>query len=292
MQRKAGEEIPAYRNGRIIAGQIIPGAIPFIEGQPFVIVSSQNRKGGLWTSILSGEEGYVKVTDEKTLHLDTRLLHSNPGDCWLENIKGHPFMGMLFIDLSTRRRYRVNGQTRLNGEQVLIHVKQAYANCPKYIQRRRVTTGEKPLYGAEITKGVALTVELTDWITRADTFFVGSSNGAEELDASHRGGNPGFIQVTDPFTLRIPDYEGNSMYNTLGNFLLHPGAGLLFIDFRAYRTLQLSGKAEVRWNDQAKAPVKAETGRYWTFAVEEWVLLQNLKDAQWTFLDYSPFNPS
>jgi len=291
MQRKANEEIPAYRNGRIIADQIIPGAIPFMEAQPFVIVSSQDRKGGLWTSILSGE-GYLKVNGEKTLCLDTRLLHSNPGDCWHENTKNHPFTGMLFIDLSTRRRYRVNGQTLPEGEQVVIHVQQAYANCPKYIQRRRVTTGRKPLYGAAATKGTALTVELTNWIKMADTFFVGSSNGAGALDASHRGGNPGFVGVVDPFTLHIPDYEGNSMYNTLGNFLLHSGAGLLFIDVEAHCTLQLSGKAEVCWNSQAKMPAKAETGLYWTFTVEEWVLLENLKDAQWTFLDYCPFNPS
>jgi hypothetical protein len=39
---------------------------------------------------------------------------------------------------------------------------------------------------------------------------VGSSNRTGELDASHRAGNPGFVEVLDEGNLRVPDYEGNS----------------------------------------------------------------------------------
>ncbi|XLM22644.1 pyridoxamine 5'-phosphate oxidase family protein, partial [Chromobacterium piscinae] len=62
---------------------------------------------------------------------------------------------------------------------------------------------------------------------------------------SHRGGKPGFVKI-DGDTLTIPDFAGNGYFNTLGNLLRHPRAGLLFIDFSSGDTLQLAGRAEVR----------------------------------------------
>lgn len=292
MQQKTREEIPAYRNSRIILPHIAPGADKFIEGQPFVVVSSQDRQGRLWTSILSGDAGFVTVRDEKTVVLDHRLIHSNPADGFWKNVATHPFAGMLFIELTTRRRYRVNGHVSLDGDKVLVTVDQAYVNCPKYIQRRAVGIGKTHTYSPEEVKGTAFSEEIKEWLQGADTFFVGSSNGAEAMDASHRGGNPGFVEVVDSFALRIPDYAGNSMYNTLGNFLEYPKAGLLFVDFKGHRTLQLTGKATVYLHEQTNHPEDRNTDRHWMFITEAWVLLENLRDLEWTFLDYSPFNPT
>jgi predicted pyridoxine 5'-phosphate oxidase superfamily flavin-nucleotide-binding protein len=201
-------------------------------------------------------------------------------------------MGMLFIEPATRRRYRVNGQISLSPDQVLLSVEQAYANCPKYIQGRSVSRGLKPTYLANIVRGTTLMDDLISWIKIADTFYVGSSNGEQALDASHRGGNPGFVEVLNPTTLQIPDYKGNSMYNTLGNFLIYPKAGLLFIDFKTLRTLQLTGTARVIQKEQSLLSQKSETGRYWVFSAEEWMLLENISDTNWSFIDYSPFNPA
>ncbi|MDO1450522.1 pyridoxamine 5'-phosphate oxidase family protein [Rhodocytophaga aerolata] len=290
MQQKTGEQMSAYRNGRIVVPYIVEGAATYIEQQTFVIVSSQDGQGRIWTSILSGEKGYMKVLDEKTLLLFPGLTHSNPADFFWHNIAHYPFTGMLFIEPATRRRYRVNGQVKVEKDRLLISVQQAYVNCPKYIQSRKVTGGKKPIYQDGITKGTALTGELMNWIKAADTFFVGSSNGGQELDASHRGGNPGFVDILNPSTLRIPDYRGNSMYNTLGNFLSYPQAGLLFIDFQAYRTLQLTGKASVT-QENSLIKQREVTGRYWTLVIEEWALLDNISDTVWTFMDYSPYNP-
>jgi predicted pyridoxine 5'-phosphate oxidase superfamily flavin-nucleotide-binding protein len=291
MQQKMGEEIPAYRNARIITPYLAAGAAQYLEAQPFVIVSSQDGEGRLWTSILAGADGYVKVTDEATIALDRDLVYSNPEDRYWDNIGHHPFTGMLFIDLATRRRYRVNGPAREVPGKVLVSVRQAYVNCPKYISRRTLTHGGKPGYGSGSARGNVLTDELVQWIRTADVFFVGSSNGAGDLDASHRGGNPGFVEVPDGVTLRVPDYEGNSMYNTLGNFRVHPAAGLLFIDFEGHRTLQLTGTARVA-EPASPASHGGATGLAWTFTLEEWVLLENLKGMAWTLVDHSPFNPA
>ena len=55
------------------------------------------------------------------------------------------------------------------------------------------------------------------WVAAADTFFIASAAPGGGADASHRGGNPGFVRVRDAATLEWPDYSGNTMFNTLGN---------------------------------------------------------------------------
>ena len=60
------------------------------------------------------------------------------------------------------------------------------------------------------------------------------------VDVSHRGGKPGFVRI-DGDVLTIPDFAGNLHFNTLGNLLVNPRAGLLFIDFATGDLLQLSG---------------------------------------------------
>ena len=59
---------------------------------------------------------------------------------------------------------------------------------------------------------------------RGDVLFIATAHATRGADASHRGGNPGFIEVLDGKTVRIPDYAGNSMFNTLGNLVVNPAA--------------------------------------------------------------------
>ena len=77
-------------------------------------------------------------------------------------------------------------------------------------------------------------------IEAADTFFLGTTHAISGNDASHRGGPPGFVRVA-PEHLWWPDYPGNNMFNSFGNLSADPTAALLFMDFRAGITLQLSG---------------------------------------------------
>ena len=95
--------------------------------------------------------------------------------------------------------------------------------------------------------GLALTAKQQDWIQKADTFFVATAHPFRGADASHRGGQPGFVAVVDAQTLIWPDYSGNMMFNTLGNIVSNPKSGLLFLDFDTGRTLQLTGAAEIVW---------------------------------------------
>lgn len=59
---------------------------------------------------------------------------------------------------------------------------------------------------------------------RADTLYLATcyfgdlqgGDGVQGTDASHRGGPPGFVQVSGPGTLRFADYVGNYTFTTLG----------------------------------------------------------------------------
>ncbi len=96
----------------------------------------------------------------------------------------------------------------------------------------------------------ALNQQQKNWITQADTFFIASYHPEKGADASHRGGNPGFIRIINPDRLMFPDYTGNNLFQTFGNLTVNPHAGLLFIDFDRSYTLQLTGTAEILWQTE------------------------------------------
>jgi uncharacterized protein len=167
---------------------------------------------------------------------------------------GETDVGVLVIDLATRRKMRINGRTRPWGaDRLEIDPREVYANCPKYIQQRSVQP-EREAPGAsaaKVERGSALTPAQARLIAGADTLFVASRHPEAGADASHRGGNPGFFRVDAPNRLAFPDYSGNAMFNTLGNLAADPRAGLLFVDFGNGSTLQLTGRASIDWSGEA-----------------------------------------
>ena len=82
-------------------------------------------------------------------------------------------------------------------------------------------------------------------IEQASFFFIATASG-EYVDCSMRSGVPGFIHITGPGQLEYPEYDGNSMYRTLGNISQNPNVGLLFVKFdgKSYR-IRINGRAEI-----------------------------------------------
>jgi predicted pyridoxine 5'-phosphate oxidase superfamily flavin-nucleotide-binding protein len=133
----------------------------------------------------------------------------------------------------------------------------------------------------------ALTEPQQRAIERADTLFIASVHADAGADASHRGGQPGFVRVLNERRLLIPDYAGNNMFQTLGNIAADPRVGLLFVDFDTGTTLQMTGRAKILWEPEAlKGAVR-------TVAVEidEIVEIEGQGPLGWRFVGYSPFNP-
>ncbi len=291
VQKRVGVEKIAKSTGRVITDRIPNGALEFVDKQPMVIVGSQDDERNIWTSLLAGKPGFLTAVDEQNVRIDLPAIVSSKLDPFWQNIRNCPKVGMLFIEVATRRRLRVNGSVSISDENIHVSVEQAYPNCPKYIQRREIevvgTNGN--VSDSKIT-GSSLANDLKSWIENSDTFFVGSSDGKDNLDASHRGGNPGFVEILNDTTLKIPDYPGNSMFNTLGNFMSKPQAGLLFVDFKEGKTLQLAGEADIIWEEEDVEEITGGTRRFWKFVVSKWVQIDSLSGINWRFLDYSPFN--
>jgi len=293
VQEQTGERNTALSNGRNIGEQIPTAAKAFVAQQHYCFLGWADTEGQLWASFLAGPQGFA-TTDKcgKTLDLaladEAGVLRRIPP---LAAVDIDDHIGALFVELTTRRRLRVNGRVKkIASSEFAIAVDHAYALCPKYIQRRKLAAAEENRRNADISVGEALTDPIINWIASADIFFVASAHPDGPTDVSHRGGKPGFVQVEDG-VLTIPDYPGNSMFNTLGNLLLNPNAGLVFVDFGANRQLQLTGTARLDLDAGDIDGATGGTGRWWQFSTDRWITSPLNYAFQWEYIDESPFNP-
>ena len=258
----------------------------FYHQLPFMIAASVDAQGRPWATVLEGPEGFVSSPDPRQLTIDTQLPADDPATAGLSAGQA---VGLLGIELHTRRRNRLNGQIHqgVNG-QLQVTVEQSFGNCPQYIQLREYTRVIEPAQGR--VDAVTLDATAVDMIRAADTFFVASyiehGAGQRSVDVSHRGGRPGFIKV-EGNRLTIPDYAGNLHFNTLGNLLLNPRAGLLFIDFATGNVLQLYGRTEILLDNPASRAFDGAE-RLWTLDVEQVVWRPAAVSLRWVFKGYAP----
>ena len=296
VQRLAGESATATRNGQVIAPVIPVGAIPFVAQQSFVVLGSVDGDGAVWASLLFGRPGFVNGEDPRRLVFDLSAAARDDGDPLWAAVDHDPRVGGLLIELASRRRLRVNGELSLDGDRAELTIREAYPNCPKYIHRRHLVVGGDASEAAgpaptPSSTGTGLDGAPVELIDDAVAFFVASLHAERGLDASHRGGPPGFVQRVGPSTLRIPDYPGNSMFNTFGNLAEDPRVGLVFPDFEGGRTLQLGGEAELLFDQDDPAGLTGGTGRFWDVHVARWRLAHVPTSLTGELLDASPFSP-
>lgn len=239
VQQRAGHLSPA-----VIKAVVPPIAAAFLAEQPLIILAGRDAQGGLWTTMVAGPPGFLEAPDEGTVRVHARP----PGDDPLAPlVAGGGEIGMIAYD--SHRRMRVNGRLTPDGDGFTVHAEQVFANCHKYISERHPTPVARP--PARSSRTAALTDRQAAWVSSADTFFIGTAHPDGPADASHRGGNPGFVVVDGPDRLRWADYVGNSMYMTLGNITVDPRVGLLFVDWDSGGLLQLSGRARIDWDPPA-----------------------------------------
>lgn len=261
----------------------------FYQQLPFLIAGTIDDNGTPWVSFIYGQSGFTQSPNEKTLSIKPNFANGDPVEKLLR-INKH--VALLGIELPTRRRNRLSTFVKSRHEnQLELEVIQSFGNCPQYIQSREIV----PLENTQPAEKIAsnhLTPEMNKLIRASDTFFVAShyddktqerSNGA---DVSHRGGKPGFVRVEDN-TLTIPDYLGNFHFNTLGNFVLNPKAGLLFVDFENGHILTLTGHVEILWESEDTQYFEGAE-RLWKFHVEKAVYLKHSLPFKWSFDSYSP----
>ncbi|HEY2029031.1 MAG TPA: pyridoxamine 5'-phosphate oxidase family protein [Myxococcales bacterium] len=234
----------------------------FFRDLPFVVAGALDGEQPLAT-VLTGAPGFISSPDATTLNIATALDRSDPAQRAM--VPGAA-VGLIGIDLATRRRNRANGVVRASDERGLVlGVEQAFGNCPQYIHRREV---DLEVSRAPVETLARLDVAAQTAIREADTFFVATASREEGggVDVSHRGGPRGFVHV-DGDTLTIPDYRGNRYFNTFGNLVSNPRAALLFIDFATGALLQVQGTTEIVWDGpELRSFLAAE--RLWRVRVE------------------------
>jgi predicted pyridoxine 5'-phosphate oxidase superfamily flavin-nucleotide-binding protein len=87
------------------------------------------------------------------------------------------------------------------------------------------------------------------FIERSPMLFLATADAEGRPDCSYKGGMPGFVRVLNSNTLAFPDYDGNGMFKSLGNMLVNPHVGMLFIDFEHPDRMRVNGTATVHDDD-------------------------------------------
>jgi uncharacterized protein len=286
----------------------------FYENQPFLVAaavdsSGTRSEGNMWATMIfpsnnkksqrenrQGNINLMRVASSpssKVLQLDARVA---PGDALEGHFQLNRRVGLLGIELETKRRNRVNGHISSSsvphGEDVnatsgkdgqfnvTFTVDQSFGNCPQYITPRQwYWRQESENDVPNLRRSTVLSPDHVRTVQGADTIFIatgyqGNTDDDEEderlgNDASHRGGPPGFLRVLagnddDTSTILLPDYSGNNHYNSIGNLLLDSRMGMMIPNFASGSYLQLSGNARVvtdKYEVDALYPAEPGTNR-------------------------------
>ncbi|USJ27645.1 pyridoxamine 5'-phosphate oxidase family protein [Ensifer adhaerens] len=255
---------------------------------PFIVIGSVDRDGMPWATIRSGRPGFLHSPDPLTLDIKAASDPDDPADAGI--IDGEP-IGLVGVDLITRRRNRLNGTVISSSKgRFSVSVVQSFGNCPRYIQNRQFRFVRDP---ALPTRSEVLVSDRLDGYARgiieaADTFFVASyverDGEGRQVDVSHRGGRAGFVRIDADGGLTVPDFNGNQFFNTLGNFIINPRAGLLFVDHETGDMLQITGRVDVVLDSPEIAAFEGAE-RLWRVMPEKVVLRRDPLPLRWSFLE-------
>ena len=94
-----------------------------------------------------------------------------------------------------------------------------------------------------------ISADAKGFIESLDCFFLATADEAGRPNCSYKGGDPGIVRVVDDHTVAFPCYDGNGMFLSMGNVLVNPEVGMLFIDFERANRMRLNGTATITEGD-------------------------------------------
>jgi predicted pyridoxine 5'-phosphate oxidase superfamily flavin-nucleotide-binding protein len=97
----------------------------------------------------------------------------------------------------------------------------------------------------QVTMHETFTADDRAVIEAAPMFFLATADAEGWPDCSYKGGRPGFVRVLDERTLAWGDYDGNGQFRSLGNVLVNPRVGMLFVDFQTQDRMRVNGSAVI-----------------------------------------------
>lgn len=259
----------------------------FFGQLPWLFAGVLDRGGWPLATALAAAPGFVASPTPATLSIAALPSEDDPA---FDAFRPGSPIGLLGLELETRRRNRANGRIKtVAADGFAVSIAQSFGNCAKYIQvRNRLQDGQDLASTATSLSG--LDEETRALIAQADTLFIASAAALEAeiggVDISHRGGRPGFVRV-DGDTLTVPDFAGNSYFNTFGNLLQEPRASLLFVDFATGSLLQLQGEAEIVWQGPELARLDGAE-RLWRFHVRRGWRRPHALRLRWSAPEFAP----
>lgn len=248
IQAEAGADTDAYeaQAAQAMSPELVEHEVAFIEGRTFSVAASVDDTGAPWASPL------LSVTDHQLFDVvDSTTIDVRPflavGDELVANVADNAALGVLFFEPSKRRRAKSLGNGRvLDDGTIRYELSRYFGLCPKYIAKRTHEPGDELAdHDARVERSTVLTASAIAQLQSSDTVFLASHHDGHGADATHRGGQPGFLRIRDAQTIEIPDYFGNMMFNTIGNLVLDQRLGITDVDFVTGRTVQITGTAEV-----------------------------------------------
>jgi predicted pyridoxine 5'-phosphate oxidase superfamily flavin-nucleotide-binding protein len=283
-QERAGFRREADSIGAGVRPSLPPPAADFLAVRRLLVVAAEDADGALWATPLTGPPGFVRPLSPARVVVEAQPPR---GDPLARALTAGAAIGTIAIDPTTQRRARLNGHVvGSEARGFVVQVRQVFSNCRKHLQLR-VPLPDAP--GEPTFRDLGrLTDDEEAWLRQADHVFLASAAHGG-VDASHRGGAPGFVTVEDGL-VTIPDYAGNRMLMTLGNLEANPRAGLTAIDPERGRVLQLSGRADVDWRPGAAA---AHPGaeRLVRLHVERAVVAEQRVPLRWRLIERSRHDP-
>jgi predicted pyridoxine 5'-phosphate oxidase superfamily flavin-nucleotide-binding protein len=295
VQERLGVAGKIEMSGRRVIRDFMPDQHrDFFMQLPFVLLGSVDADGQPRASVMYGEPGFMSAPDARHLELRGRLPVADP---LRETIAPGAALGLLGIEPHTRRRNRMNGTVeRMDDDGTIrMHVHRSFGNCPKYIQAREAQLIDASEAQPHVRRALVLDERMKKIVRHADTLFIATAVGEEPgpaerphgADVSHRGGKPGFVRVDGNATLTVPDFVGNFLFNTLGNIVANPRAGLLFIDFSNGDLLYLAADAEIIWDGEEVASFEGAQ-RLLRLRVRDATLVERGLPMRWSSAELSP----
>lgn len=266
LQERAGVAARMAQVGeRVVRDHMPEQHREFFPLLPLLLTGTLDDAGHPWASLLAGAPGFVHSPDPRHLCIRARAL---PHDPLAGHLRPGVPVGLLGLQAHTGRRNRMNGWiARADADGFEVAVGQSFGNCPKYIHPREAQSASAAGAG-EAHALDALDAQALQLVRAADTFFIATAHPqaraghdpAHGVDVSHRGGPAGFVEV-EAGALLVPDFVGNTFFNTFGNLALEPRCGLLFIDHATGERLHLRARGAVEWaGTQRRLRLEVEDG--------------------------------
>ncbi|MEP3847798.1 MAG: pyridoxamine 5'-phosphate oxidase family protein [Paracoccaceae bacterium] len=224
----------------------------FFESLPILHMGFLDDTGRVWASPVFGQSGFMTSPDPRSLNVAAVPVLAQ--ELGLDITVGAK-VGAVGLELHSRRRNRMNG-TLVHGKagEMSIAVDQSFGNCPKYIQARTLDWSQSQDLRPQPRKLATFDQDAKTLIENADTLLIASrvktpSDAPDQgVDASHRGGKPGFIRLNADGSLSFPDFFGNRFFNTLGNIEVDGRVGVFIPDFETGSALFITGRASIDWD--------------------------------------------